>query len=420
MPWQGDERRQPGSSSGAARQRLGQPVQPGTAGDRPGPAAIIVTRSPPRSSSEASASSSSPARSRFSTGAPRERQCIDAEASRHRQTVCAASHSVSRMNQPSARRPDFADCRQSMRATGRPARSGGTARSCRPGRPGAGHARPARPSPPPVRRRPAAAAGARRAPRPRRASAAACVGAARQVARPAGRSRRPAPRLGAGGEVQRHAVAQHRTRQRHHVVDAGRQPAVEQRPRPRSPASAPAPRAARAPRRHAAAPSRHRRVSGPAAAHQAKDARPPPSRRPARRRISACAARSSSRVIAGSGGASADAGGGEQHGPLGLQRPDSRRRSPAGSGRAAPRAADRCPPARSGSASPARGTAAAARARRPATATRCSCIACSSADWVRGLARLISSAISSWQNTGPGMKRKAAAALRLAPAPRCR
>ena len=31
---------------------------------------------------------------------------------------------------------------------------------------------------------------------------------------------------------------------------------------------------------------------------------------------------------------------------------------------------------------------------------------CSSADWVRGLARLISSAISSWAKTGPSMKRK--------------
>src|SRR5215475_7311899 len=47
----------------------------------------------------------------------------------------------------------------------------------------------------------------------------------------------------------------------------------------------------------------------------------------------------------------------------------------------------------------------------PATVTCCSCIACSSADWVRGLARLISSAISSWAKTGPAMKRK----LRLPP-----
>ena len=84
----------------------------------------------------------------------------------------------------------------------------------------------------------------------------------------------------------------------------------------------------------------------------------------------------------------------------------SRRRPAAGSGRAAPRAADRCPPARSGSASPGRGRAPAARGRGPATVTRRSCIACSRAAWVRGLARLISSAISSWQNTGPGMKRK--------------
>src|SRR5882672_84180 len=35
----------------------------------------------------------------------------------------------------------------------------------------------------------------------------------------------------------------------------------------------------------------------------------------------------------------------------------------------------------------------------------CSCMACSSADWVRGLARLISSAIRSCANTGPEMKR---------------
>ena len=35
-----------------------------------------------------------------------------------------------------------------------------------------------------------------------------------------------------------------------------------------------------------------------------------------------------------------------------------------------------------------------------------SCIACSSADWVRGEARLISSAIRSWAKIGPEMKRK--------------
>jgi hypothetical protein len=41
-------------------------------------------------------------------------------------------------------------------------------------------------------------------------------------------------------------------------------------------------------------------------------------------------------------------------------------------------------------------------------ATRCSCIDCSRADCVRGLARLISSAISNWQNTGHEAKRAAA------------
>ena len=40
-----------------------------------------------------------------------------------------------------------------------------------------------------------------------------------------------------------------------------------------------------------------------------------------------------------------------------------------------------------------------------------SCIACSSADCVRGVARLISSAIRSWQKTGPSMKRNGAAAV---------
>jgi hypothetical protein len=39
--------------------------------------------------------------------------------------------------------------------------------------------------------------------------------------------------------------------------------------------------------------------------------------------------------------------------------------------------------------------------------TSFSCIACNSADWVRGEARLISSAIRSWQKIGPSTKRKA-------------
>ena len=42
----------------------------------------------------------------------------------------------------------------------------------------------------------------------------------------------------------------------------------------------------------------------------------------------------------------------------------------------------------------------------PAMVTCFSCMACRRADWVRGDARLISSAISSWQNTGPWIKRK--------------
>ena len=123
VPRQRHPRRQPGivlvRCPSAPR-----PVCPGRHGRRSAGAsgAIIVTRSPPRNSSDASASSSNPARSCFSTDAPRERQRIDAEASRHTQMVCAASHSVSRMNQPSGTgRPDFADCRQWIRAIGSPA-----------------------------------------------------------------------------------------------------------------------------------------------------------------------------------------------------------------------------------------------------------------------------------------------------------
>ena len=70
-----------------------------------------------------------------------------------------------------------------------------------------------------------------------------------------------------------------------------------------------------------------------------------------------------------------------------------------------PRAGDRCPPARAGSASREHGMGSEADGIAPAIETRCSCIACSRADWVRGLARLISSAIRSCANTGPLMKR---------------
>jgi hypothetical protein len=40
-------------------------------------------------------------------------------------------------------------------------------------------------------------------------------------------------------------------------------------------------------------------------------------------------------------------------------------------------------------------------------------MACNRADWVRGLARLISSAISNWQKTGPGEAEAAAAVFVL-------
>ncbi len=54
-------------------------------------------------------------------------------------------------------------------------------------------------------------------------------------------------------------------------------------------------------------------------------------------------------------------------------------------------------------------------AAHTATVTCFSCIACSSADWVRGEARLISSAISTSVKTGPRMKRKAGVPERFLP-----
>ncbi len=147
--------------------------------------------------------------------------------------------------------------------------------------------------------------------------------------------------------------------------------------------------------------------AGPAGAHQSSGSRPPPCRRSRMRRTMRCAAHAARRRSSPPAAPGIRrAGGDDQHLPLGFECWDNRRRSAAGSGRAALRAADRCLPAPAGSASPAHGRAAAADESGPPTETWCSCIACSSADWVRGLARLISSAISNWQKTGPLMKRK--------------
>ena len=78
------------------------------------------------------------------------------------------------------------------------------------------------------------------------------------------------------------------------------------------------------------------------------------------------------------------------------------RRSSGRSGRAAPRAAGTCPPARSGSRSRAAGRGRAAACVTPSTVTWRSAIASSSADCVFGIARLISSTSSTLANTGPG------------------
>ena len=86
----------------------------------------------------------------------------------------------------------------------------------------------------------------------------------------------------------------------------------------------------------------------------------------------------------------------------------SRSRAAAGTGRAGPRAAGRCPRTRSGWRWRARGTGGAATNVRPSTVTCPSCIASSSADCVFGGVRLISSASSRPAITGPGWKTNSA------------
>ena len=207
-------------------QRIGQPVQPGPAVQRPRAAgAISRTRSPPRSSSAASASSSSPARSAFSTGWPRDFQRIEAPPSRHRHTVCAASHSVSRtIGAVGAGR----DCRQSMRLIVSPGRNG---RNCQKLSPWPTRRRPCTPCATVAATRSAAtSSGGRCAPSAsarRAAEAHPMRSTSRSIMPPSGQ---PSARR---GELQRHAVAQHRLRQRRHVLDARRQPPVQHRARPR-------------------------------------------------------------------------------------------------------------------------------------------------------------------------------------------
>ena len=100
-----------------------------------------------------------------------------------------------------------------------------------------------------------------------------------------------------------------------------------------------------------------------------------------------------------------------EHLPLVVGRSGSRTRFAAGSGRAAPPAAGRCPRTRSGSASRGRGTAARAACVVPSTVTWRSCIASSSAACVFGGARLISSASRRLAKIGPGRNSNSSVAL---------
>ena len=140
-------------------------------------------------------------------------------------------------------------------------------------------------------------------------------------------------------------------------------------------------------------------------AHQARGVAQHDARRSRCRAPAAAGAAGSSTSIAGSRVAPGRRGWWRRPSRSLRLRSGSRRRCAAGSGRAAPRAADRCRPARSGSASPARRRACGSLCVWPAKVTERSCIASSSADWVFGGARLISSASSTWVNTGPCWKR---------------
>ena len=115
---------------------------------------------------------------------------------------------------------------------------GGTARTSRPGRPGGGRGRPAPPSRRPAPPRPAAAAGAAACSAGRSAPGAAARRArARLTAQRQSPQRRHHPSMTCAtvtpsarrGEAERHAVAQHRRRQRQHVIDRRRIAAVDQR-----------------------------------------------------------------------------------------------------------------------------------------------------------------------------------------------
>ena len=83
----------------------------------------------------------------------------------------------------------------------------------------------------------------------------------------------------------------------------------------------------------------------------------------------------------------------------------SRHQCGAENGQAALRGADMSLPVQSGFASRGRGTVSAGHGAHPQSSRSVLAWLGASADCVRGLARLISSAISSWVKTGPGIKR---------------
>ena len=202
-------------------------------------------------------------------------------------------------------------------------------------------------------------------------------------------------RLGEEGSRQEQPVSEHRAGRA-----ARRPPGRRGRGRAGAPTRARCARASRLPRTDApiATPStvagRPHEVDGPAQDQLVDVDRP-------RRR--AAAARISSHVIDRAERRRADGrGAARRRSRPPRPRSGSRARSGARTGRAAPRAAGTCPPARSGSPSRSRRTARAAAASTPSTVTWRSAIASSSADCVRGIARLISSTRTTFAKTGPG------------------
>ena len=257
-------RRRPASPASALGEASSAPRPPRSRGGPP----ISRTRSPPRSSSDASASSSSSARSRLTGTAAPDRQSMlgRAVAPQIARSAPPPTRSRGRRRGRTWRWPASRSAPGASPGSEGPVLPEAVALADPPA---AVHALRHR-GRDPLRPRPAAAAGGRRAPRP--AVPAGEAAPLKRPARPACRSPRASPTPSARAE--KFSAMRCRStgvRQRGDVVEAGRQPPVQHARGRGRPASAPAPRAARAPGDVPARPRPGRCSLRPAAAHQGQD-----------------------------------------------------------------------------------------------------------------------------------------------------